>query len=121
MHLRRTCHRLQCNTKDSSALLPLSGGIIRHSEYFFDPALSFAVGWNGVLGSFIGLPAEIVAAAVIVQFWVTINNAIWISCFAVLLLLANVALVRIYGEMEFGFSMMKIMLIVGFNLMVSFP
>ena len=61
------------------------------------------------------------AAAVIVQFWLTVNNAIWISCFAVLLLLANVVLVRVYGEMEFGFSMMKIMLIIGFNLMVSLP
>lgn len=76
------------------------------------------MGWNGIYGSFIGFPAEIVAAAVIIQFWLTVNNAIWITCFAVLLLVANLALARVYGEMEFGFSMMKIMLIVGFNFMV---
>lgn len=27
-----------------SALVPLSGGIVRPAEYFFDPALSFAQG-----------------------------------------------------------------------------
>ena len=44
-----------------SALVPLSGGVVRHAEYFVDPALSFADGWNAIYS----LPAEIVAAAVI--------------------------------------------------------
>ena len=31
---------------EMSALVPLTGGLIRHAEYFVDPALSFAAGWN---------------------------------------------------------------------------
>ncbi|KAB8289972.1 hypothetical protein EYC80_010299 [Monilinia laxa] len=57
------------------ALVPLSGGIIRHAEYFVDPALSFANGWNQVYSNIITIPAELVAAAVLIQFWVEINNA----------------------------------------------
>lgn len=51
---------------EMSALVPLSGGIVRHAEYFVDPALSFANGWNLIYSYMVSLPAEIVAAAVIV-------------------------------------------------------
>lgn len=103
-----------------SALLPLSGGIIRHAEYFVDPALSFAQGWNCAYAYFISIPAEITAAAVIMQFWITVNNAIWITVFAVLLLVCNMCMVRIYGELEFGFAILKSMLIVGINIMACY-
>ncbi|KKA22963.1 amino acid permease [Rasamsonia emersonii CBS 393.64] len=100
-----------------SALVPLSGGIIRHAEYFVDPALSFAQGWNSIYSYLITIPAEIVAAAVIVQFWTTINNAVWITVFGALLFASNLFLVRIYGELEFTFATLKILLIVGMNIM----
>lgn len=73
-----------------------------------------------MLSWFISLPAELTAAAVIVQFWNrSISSAVWIVVFGALLVMANMLFVRVYGEMEFGFSMLKIMLIVGCNLMVS--
>ena len=75
---------------EMSALVPLSGGIIRHAEYFFDPALSFANGWNQVYSYMVSLPAEIVAAAVIVGFWKEVNNGIWITIFGLLLVASNV-------------------------------
>jgi amino acid permease len=80
--------------------------------------LSFAQGWNSIYSYLISIPAEIVAAAVIVQFWVTVNNAVWITVFAALLFASNLFMVRIYGEMEFFFASLKILLIVGMNLMV---
>ncbi|PMD44336.1 amino acid permease-like protein [Hyaloscypha variabilis F] len=100
-----------------SALLPLSGAIIRHAEHFVDPALSFAQGWNVVYSGMVSLPAELTAAAVIVQFWSTINSAIWITVFGILLIGSNLLFVRVYGEMEFTFASLKIMLIIGLNIM----
>ncbi|RDW87294.1 hypothetical protein BP5796_02988 [Coleophoma crateriformis] len=100
-----------------SALVPLSGAIIRHAEYFVDPALSFANGWNGVYGSMVSLPAELVAAAVIVQFWSAISPAVWIVVFGAILIVSNLFFVRIYGELEFTFASLKIMLIIGLNIM----
>ncbi|KAJ5352867.1 Amino acid/polyamine transporter I [Penicillium brevicompactum] len=100
-----------------SALAPLSGGIIRHAEWFVDPALSFAQGWNSVYANAILLPAEMVACAVIIDFWSDINHAVWISVLGGLLVLTNMLLVSIYGELEFIFAMMKIALIIGVNIM----
>jgi amino acid transporter len=66
----------------------------------------------------LGLPAELTAAAVIVQFWSTINSAIWITVFGLLVVGSNLLFVRIYGETEFTFATLKILLIVGLNIMV---
>ncbi|KZP01294.1 hypothetical protein CALVIDRAFT_543877 [Calocera viscosa TUFC12733] len=103
---------------EMSALVPLSGGIVRHAHYFFDPALSFAQGWNTVYSTLISLPAEITAAAVIITFWTTaVNNAVWITILGALLFISNLFFVRVYGELEFTFAMLKIMLIIGLIIM----
>ena len=93
----------------ASALVPLSGGIIRHAEYFVDPALSFANGWNQVYSTMVGLPAELTAAAVVIQFWIIDNNAIWIVSLGILIVICNLCFVRVYGELEFAFASLKIM------------
>ncbi|EED14350.1 amino acid permease, putative [Talaromyces stipitatus ATCC 10500] len=100
-----------------SALVPLSGGVIRPAAYFVDPAFSFAQGWNVTYQYLISIPAEIVAASVIMQFWVTVNNAVWVTVFSVVLFVSNIFLVRIYGEVEFLLAILKILLIVGMNIM----
>lgn len=65
----------------------------------------------------VSLPAELVAAAILVDFWSSINNAVWITIFGLLLIASNSILVRIYGELEFFFASLKILLIVGVNIM----
>lgn len=100
-----------------AALVPLSGSIVRHAEYFFDPALSFAQGWNSVYSNCVSLPAEITAGAVLIQYWTTISNGLWITILGLLLVVCNLMFVRVYGELEFGFAMLKIMLIVGLIIM----
>lgn len=104
---------------EMSALVPLSGGVIRHAEYFFSSAMSFAVGWNQVYGAIVGVPAEIVAAAVITNYWsgTSVSNAVFITVYGLLVLASNIFLVRVYGELEFFFAILKILLIVGVNLM----
>lgn len=101
-----------------STLVPLSGGIIRHAEYFVDPAMSFANGWNQVYSNLVSIPAELVAAAILVDFWTTnVSNAVWIVILGIPLIFSNLLFVRIYGEMEFTFASLKIMLIIGINIM----
>lgn len=43
---------------EMGALVPLNGGIVRYAEYFVDPALSFANGWNLVYSYIVSIPAE---------------------------------------------------------------
>lgn len=71
---------------EMGSLVPLSGGIVRYAELWADPALSFAVGWNIVYFYLVSIPNEIVAAAVLIEFWASINNAIVsLPCFLLLL------------------------------------
>ncbi|KAK0200128.1 amino acid permease/ SLC12A domain-containing protein [Desarmillaria ectypa] len=100
-----------------AALVPLSGAIVRHAEYFFDPALSFAMGWNYVYSNCVSLPAEITAGAVLIHFWSSISNGLWITILGILLIVSNLLFVRVYGELEFGFAILKIMLVVGLIIM----
>lgn len=102
---------------EMGALVPLNGGVIRYAEIFCDPALAFANGWNQVYSYIVSIPAELVACAVIVEFWVTVSPAIWVTVFGVVMILTAVLFVRVYGELEFGFSILKIMLIIGINIM----
>ncbi|KAJ5524711.1 hypothetical protein N7494_011361 [Penicillium frequentans] len=102
---------------EMGALVPLNGGVIRYAEIFCDPALAFANGWNQVYSYIVSIPAELVACAVIVEFWVTVSSAIWVTVFGVLMIVTAVLFVRVYGELEFGFSLLKIMLIIGINIM----
>ncbi|CAK7246341.1 MAG: hypothetical protein STHCBS139747_007968 [Sporothrix thermara] len=102
---------------EMGTLIPLNGGIVRYSEIFVDPALSFANGYNLVYSYLVSIPAEIVAAAVLVQFWSDVNSAVWIVVFGILMLITALLFVRVYGELEFSFSMLKILLIIGINIM----
>ncbi|KZF24806.1 hypothetical protein L228DRAFT_104472 [Xylona heveae TC161] len=97
-----------------SALVPLSGGIIRPAEYFFDPALGFAQGWNTTYATAMLLPSEMVACAVIIRYWTEqVNNAVWITILGFLLLVSNMFFVGVYGELEFICAILKILLVVG--------
>ena len=51
------------------------------------------------------------------EFWATINNAVWITVFSVAVIITALLFVRVYGELEFGLSMLKIALIAGINIM----
>ncbi|KAJ5293835.1 hypothetical protein N7508_008656 [Penicillium antarcticum] len=104
-------------TGEMGTLVPLSGGLVRYAELFFDPAMSFANGWNQVFSYLVTIPAEIVAASILIEFWITVSSAIWITVFGVLILVTALLFIRVYGEIEFTFAMLKIFLIIGLNIM----
>ncbi|KAJ3766365.1 amino acid permease/ SLC12A domain-containing protein [Lentinula raphanica] len=97
-----------------AALVPLTGSYVRYAACFFDPALSFAIGWNHVYAACVAIPAEITAAAVLISFWTTsVSNGLWITLMGLLIIGTNLFFIRVYGELEFSFSILKIMLVVG--------
>ncbi|WWC92104.1 uncharacterized protein L201_007058 [Kwoniella dendrophila CBS 6074] len=96
-----------------SALAPISGAFVRQSEFFFDPALGFAIGWCTFYGSVVSVPAEWTAVAVIMTYWTDLSPAIWIAICILITFLTNLFFIRIYGEVELICSMLKIALILG--------
>ncbi|KAN0061215.1 hypothetical protein ACQY0O_006954 [Thecaphora frezii] len=95
-----------------SALLPVTGSLVRHADSLVDPALGFAVGWNLVYGNLLSIPSEITAICVLFQFWTSLNSAVFIVIFILLTFFVAIAFVRVFGEIEFAFAMIKILLIV---------
>lgn len=95
-----------------SALMPVSGAFVRHAEFLTDPAASFAIGWNLVYGNLLSIPSEISAICVLFQFWTTLSSAVFIVIFILLTFLVGIAFVRVFGEVEFAFAMLKILLVI---------
>ncbi|GKZ24948.1 hypothetical protein AbraIFM66951_011805 [Aspergillus brasiliensis] len=101
-----------------SALMPVTGSFVRHVELLVDPALGFAIGWNVVYGCFMSVPSEISAAVVLIQYWNdTLNPAIWVTILIVISAIVSLLFIRVYGEVEFIFAILKILLIIGIILM----
>ncbi|KAI1825626.1 amino acid permease/ SLC12A domain-containing protein [Xylaria intraflava] len=95
-----------------SALLPVTGSFVRHAEFLVDPALGFAVGWNLVYGNLLSIPSEITAICVLFKFWTDANPAIFILISIVLTVVTGIAFIRVYGEIEFVFAILKVLLVV---------
>ncbi|KAI4862477.1 proline-specific permease [Hypoxylon rubiginosum] len=96
-----------------AALLPVTGSFVRHAEFLADPALGFAVGWNLVYGIALSIPSEITAICVLFTFWTEdVNPAAYIMAFIALTFFVGIAFVRVFGEVEFVFAILKILLVV---------
>lgn len=100
-----------------SALFPVTGSFVRHAELLVDPALGFAIGWNVVYGTYLSVPSEISAAVVLIEFWTDKYAALWITLFTIVTFLVGVVVVRAYGEVEFFFATLKILLVAGIIIM----
>src|ERR1700684_4391939 len=95
--------------------LPIAGSFEAYAERFVDPSLGFAVGWNYWSSWAITLAAELVAGALIVQFWFPhSNSALWAVGFFVLLLALNLLSVRAYAEAEYWFAGIKVVTVIIF-------
>jgi amino acid transporter len=88
------------------AFLPLPGGHIKLAERFVDPAFSFTMGWNYWYNWTIILPAELSAAAILIDFWDrdTHSNPGWITICLVVVIAINMLGAGVYGEAEFIFA-----------------
>ncbi|CAP71686.1 uncharacterized protein PODANS_6_6450 [Podospora anserina S mat+] len=97
-----------------TALMPVTGSFVRHAEVLVDPAMGFAIGWNLVYGNLLSIPSEIVAVCVLVKFWTGdgLNPAAVILPFIALTGGIGMAFVRVFGEVEFVFALLKILLVV---------
>ncbi|KAF8211454.1 amino acid permease [Mycena galopus ATCC 62051] len=96
------------------AYLPIPGGHIKLAERFVDPAFSFTMGWNYWYNWVIILPAELSAAAVLINYWnQSVNNAAWIAIIMVVVIGINLLGAGVYGEAEFVFASIKVITITG--------
>src|SRR6202451_3129331 len=95
--------------------LPIPGSFEAYAERFIDPSLAFAVGWNYWFSWAITLAAELVAGALIVQFWFPHSNStLWAMGFFTVLLVLNLLSVKAYAEAEYWFAGIKVVTVIIF-------
>ena len=68
--------------------------------------------YNLVYGNLLSIPTEISAICVLFQYWTDVNQSIWIIVTIILTVTVGFSAIRIYGEVEFWFALLKILFII---------
>lgn len=93
---------------------PVSGTFSHFAHSYWGPFAGFMSGWNyWVLYVLVGM-AELTAVGIYVQYWWP-EFPTWATAavFFVIINLMNVSQVKVYGEMEFWFALIKVAAILG--------
>lgn len=93
---------------------PVSGSFAEYAREFLGPFAGYVTGWTYWLFWVVTGMAETTAAAVYVKYWAP-GIPQWVSAltFLVVLYAANLISVKLFGEIEFWFSMVKVTAIIG--------
>lgn len=104
-----------------AAFLPTRGSSMNLFGYrYVSRSLGFSLGWLYWYSLGILVPYEITAAGLVIDYWGTdINIAVWISIMMVIIVALNALPVKFYGETEFWFASIKVIMMIGL-LILSF-
>ncbi|GAA2114449.1 amino acid permease [Streptomyces synnematoformans] len=93
---------------------PVSGSFAEYAREFLGPYFGYVTGWTYWLMWAVTGMTELTAAAIYINYWWPAVPQ-WLSALGFLLLLFGVNLisVKIFGELEFWFSMVKVTAIIG--------
>ncbi|KMP08726.1 amino-acid permease inda1 [Coccidioides immitis RMSCC 2394] len=100
---------------EMATYIPIAGAFTSYATRFVDPSLGFAMGWIYWFSWAITFALELTATGLIIQYWKSsISIAIFIAVFWVVITVINLLPVSFYGEIEFWFSTIKVLTVIGF-------
>jgi len=109
---------LMTSLGEMSAYRPTAGTFCEYSTLYVGKSFGFAMGYTYWLNWAITIAAEISAAAMITSYWFPQSNSIIFSViFFAAIFLCNIYSVKIYGEVEYFLSFIKISAILAFILL----
>lgn len=95
--------------------IPIPGAFTSYAARLIDPSLGFSMGWIYWFNWASTFAVELTATGTIIQYWdSSLNIAIFIGVFWVLITALNFLPVSFYGEIEFWFSTIKVATVIGF-------
>lgn len=98
--------------------LPVSGAFQTYAERFVSSSFGFAMGWNYWFNWAITVAAELVAAGLVMSYWLpNVPGWVWAAVFLVLLTGLNALSARAYGEGEFWLAIIKVAAVLFFIVM----
>ncbi len=100
---------LMTSLGEMSTLMPTTGTFCDYSGRFVDPAFGVAMGYNYFYNWAITTAVDLTAAGILMQYWFPhVPIEIWLITFLALISFLNIFNVRVYGESEYFFSLMKV-------------
>lgn len=99
-----------------ATFIPLADGFAGYCRRYVDEALGFACGWVYLFKYILLPPNQLVAGALVMQFWISkdrVNPGVWIAVFLVIITAVNILGVRFFGEIEFWLSSVKVITCLG--------
>lgn len=93
---------------------PVAGSFATYADEFCGPFAGFVTGWSYWFAWVVTAMAELTAIGIYVRFWFPAVPQ-WLPALVALLLLygSNLLAVRVFGELEFWFALIKVVTIVG--------
>ena len=100
---------------DMSTFLPVADSFQAYGTRFVSPSFGFAQGWNYWFNWAITVAAELVAAALVMKYWLPdVPSWVWSAIFLAILFGLNAFHVKAFGESEFIFSAIKVITVIVF-------
>ncbi|KAF2104615.1 amino acid permease Dip5 [Rhizodiscina lignyota] len=107
---------VMCALGEMATWLPTGKNFAGYASRFCDPALGFSLGYTYLFKYLITTPNQLTAAALVIQYWCPrdrVNPGAFIAVFLVVIIFINYFGVRVFGELEFWLSSIKVLVIVG--------
>lgn len=98
---------------------PVSGSFAEYAREFVGPFAGFVTGWTYWLFWVVTGITEVTAAATYMTYWWDIPQWLPALVFTIILYGANLISVKLFGELEFWFSMVKVTAIIGMILICA--
>ena len=100
---------------EMASYLPVPGSFQTYASRYVSPSFGFAMGWNYWFNWAITVAAELVAAGIIMNFWLPgVPGWVWAAVFLILLFGLNALSSRAYGEGEFWLATIKVVTVIVF-------
>lgn len=107
---------LMTSLGELAAYLPVSGTFATYGARYVDEAFGFAIGWNYWYNWAITVAVDLVAAQLVISYWLDFGpySWLWSVLFLSLIFILNFISVKGFGEAEFWFSLIKVVTVVVF-------
>ncbi|MFC4222682.1 amino acid permease [Lysinibacter cavernae] len=93
---------------------PISGSFGQYASRYIGPLAGFITGWTYTFEMFVVALADVTAFGVYMGFWFpNVERWIWILAIIFFIAALNLLSVKVFGELEFWFSLIKIIAIIG--------
>jgi len=100
---------------EMTAKIPVAGSFQTYATRFVSPSFGFAIGWNYWFNWAITVAAELVAAGIVMSFWLPdVPGWVWAGGFLFVLTALNALSAKAFGEGEFWLALIKVVTVIAF-------